>query len=76
MLYFQLTSYGGNLRYKVYYDISGSIESPTTQSDVIITVSITQSIWLSIDVGITLSIYQLKYILLAVGISLSSTFKY
>ena len=33
----RLTSYGGNLRYKVYYDISGSIKLPTTQSDVIIT---------------------------------------
>ena len=53
LLYFQLTSYGGNLRYKVYYDISGSIESPTTQSDVIMTVSTTQSIWLSIAFGIT-----------------------
>ena len=35
---FQLTSYGGELKYTIFYEIEGQRQSVTTDSDVIITV--------------------------------------
>ena len=40
LIFFQLTSYGGELKYTVFYDIEGQRQSSTTDSDVIITVSL------------------------------------